>query len=136
MKALISTATAAFIVGALASFVWSTSHYSETIGKLRKTVDTQTTTIRGLNSDVKALREAIVDNNKRIADERKAFEEAQKKTEASLAELEKNNKARWARIKELEKLVIPLVDISGMTQEQIVVEITDCRQAVEINNGF
>jgi hypothetical protein len=79
---------------------------------------------------------AISDNNKRIADERKAFEEAQKKTVAALVELEKTNKARWARIKELERLAIPPVDISGMTQEQIVVEITDCRQAVEINNGF
>jgi septal ring factor EnvC (AmiA/AmiB activator) len=136
MRTLISTASVAFIAGALISFAWTTSHHSETIGKLRNTVDTQITTIRGLNGDVKALRDAIADNNKRIADERKAFEEARKKTEASLVELEKTNKARWARIKELEKLAIPPVDISGMTQEQIVVEITDCRQAVEINNGF
>ncbi len=136
MKTVITTAVSCFIAGALASFVWSTSHHSETIGELRGTISLQSKTVEGLNEDVRELRATIKENNDRIEEERRAFDDAKKIAEAALLELEKTNSERWLRIKELERMKVPLVDISGMTKEQIVVEISDCRLAVEINNGF
>ena len=136
----ISSLLIALAIGAGSSW-WFTSDrlhakYGEQVAALDKAVKDRDASIENLNGDVKTLRGTIADNNRRILEGQKAYDEAVATAERDLAALRKEYQARGKRIAELEKIKAPVVDVKSMSTEEIAVELGDCRRAILINNSY
>lgn len=128
------------ITAAVAFSVWGAGEY---VGGLHDKIDALNTTIgnreaalRTSEASVTSLKQKVAEQNSSIDRMAEEYRVATEKAKRDLADARQRAAKAQARVAALEEITTPLVNLDGMTSEEVVIEIGACRRAVAINNAY